>query len=198
MKMSKAHLTTCLVVTLCCANWSAALQAKSKKTVSKAGPVLGHEMKTLDGKQVDLSQYANKVVLIVNTASKCGATPQYKDLQQLHKEYSKKGLVILGFPCNQFGRQEPGTADDIQEFCQKNYGVKFQMFAKIDVNGEKQAALYKYLTSKAAYPKDSGRVKWNFEKFLINKKGEVVGRFRTKVKPSSKEVVSAIETELSK
>ena len=169
---------------------------KSKK---KGSPVLGHKMKSLAGKEVDLAKkYKNKVLLIVNVASECGATPQYSNLQNLHKKYGKKGLAILGFPCNQFGSQEPGTSKQISTFCKKNYGVEFDMFAKIDVNGKKQAPLFKYLTSKKAFPKDAGEVEWNFEKFLVSRGGKVVSRFRTSINPEDKKVIKAIEAELEK
>ncbi|MDA0835667.1 MAG: glutathione peroxidase [Planctomycetota bacterium] len=160
--------------------------------------LLQHKMKTLKGKTVDLSQYKGKVLLIVNTASQCGATPQYEPLQALHEKYNEKGLVVLGFPCNQFGKQEPGTESEIATFCKENYGVTFDMFAKIDVNGDKQADLFKDLTSEEFFSEDSGPVKWNFEKFLVAKDGTVVARFRTKVDPGSEEVVNAIEAELTK
>jgi glutathione peroxidase len=114
----------------------------------------------------------------------------------LHEKYSKEGLVVLGFPCNQFGKQEPGDSEQIATFCKKNYGVSFPMFAKVDVNGDEACDLFKYLTSEEAYPQDAGKVKWNFEKFLVNREGKVVGRFRTSVNPSSKPVVEAIEREL--
>lgn len=161
-------------------------------------PVLKQKMNSLDGKPVELSKFKGKVLLIVNTASRCGATPQYEDLQALHEKYSKEGLVVLGFPCNQFGSQEPGDSEQIATFCKKNYGVTFPMFEKVEVNGDEACDLYKYLTSKKAYPQDAGRVKWNFEKFLINRDGEVVKRFRTGVNPSSQPVVEAIEKELKK
>lgn len=169
--------------------------AEEKKSDS---PIYGQKMKTLSGKNVDLSQYKGEVLLIVNTASQCGATPQYEPLQELHKKYADKGLKVLGFPCNQFGKQEPGTAEDIQEFCKQNYGVSFDMFAKVDVNGEKAAPLFKYLTSKKAYSEDAGDVKWNFEKFLVSRDGKVVARFRTRTSPDEEEVVQAIENELAK
>jgi len=133
---------------------------------------------------------------MVNVASKCGRTPQYKDLQALHEEYAERGLAILGFPCNQFGKQEPGTAEDIAAFCEENYGVTFDMFAKIDVNGDNAAPLYQYLTSDATGLEDTGKVKWNFEKFLLDREGNVIARFRSKVKPSSEPVVEAIEAAL--
>ncbi len=174
------------------------LQSTLAEDKKQESPVLRHKMTSLAGKPVELSEYKGKVLLIVNTASQCGATPQYEDLQGLYDKYSKDGLVVLGFPCNQFGKQEPGTSQEIAAFCKKNYGVTFPMFAKVNVNGENACDLYKYLTSQEACPQDPGRVKWNFEKFLINRDGKVVGRFRTSVNPSSKPVVEAIERELKK
>ena len=161
-------------------------------------PLLKHEMKSLTGKKVDLGKYKGKVLLVVIVASQCGATPQYKPLEVLHEKYNEKGLAVLGFPCNQFGKQEPGSDEDVAQFCEKNYGVKFDMFSKVDVNGDKAAELFKELTSKENFAKDAGPVKWNFEKFLISKEGKVVGRFRTGVDPGSEEVVKAIEAELAK
>lgn len=165
---------------------------------AKTPAVLDFHMNSLDGKPVDLSRYHGKVVLIVNTASKCGATPQYAALQQLHEKYAKSGLAVLGFPCNQFGRQEPGTAQDISTFCTENYGVTFDLFEKIEVNGDGQAPLYKYLTSKDTNPEHAGKVLWNFEKFLISRDGQIVARFRTGIEPDSDQVISAIEKELQK
>jgi glutathione peroxidase len=160
--------------------------------------VLNFKMKALDGKEVDLSKYDGKVVMIVNVASQCGLTPQYKMLQDLQEAYKDKGLVVLGFPCNQFGEQEPGTATEIREFCTKEYGVTFDLFSKIDVNGEKAAPLYKFLTSEETNPGKSGKISWNFEKFLVSRDGKVVARFEPKVEPDSDEVVKAVETEIKK
>jgi glutathione peroxidase len=160
--------------------------------------VLNFKMKALDGKEVDLSKYEGKVVMIVNVASQCGLTPQYKMLQDLQEAYKDKGLVVLGFPCNQFGEQEPGTATEIREFCTKEYGVTFDLFSKIDVNGEKAAPLYKFLTSEETNPGKSGKISWNFEKFLVSRDGKVVARFEPKVEPDSDEVVKAVETEIKK
>lgn len=174
------------------------VSAEEKKSAEKTPPLLKHEMKSLTGKKVNLAKYHGKVLLIVNVASACGATPQYKPLEVLHEKYHEKGLAVLGFPCNQFGAQEPGSDEEVADFCQKNYGVKFDMFSKVDVNGDKAAELFKQLTSKEAFPSDSGKVNWNFEKFLISKDGKVVGRFRTGVEPDSDEVVKAIEAELAK
>jgi glutathione peroxidase len=173
--------------------------AAEKEAANKdAGPVLNHKMKSLAGKEVDLARYKGKVVLIVNTASQCGLTPQYKGLEALHEQYSEKGLAVLGFPCNQFGGQEPGTAEEITEFCTKNYGVKFDLFEKIEVNGEGRHDLYKYLTAQDTKPAGKGDIKWNFEKFLIGRDGKIIARFAPTVKPQSKEVVAAIEAELAK
>lgn len=159
---------------------------------------LSFTMESLAGEKVDLSKYRGKVVLMVNVASECGATPQYGPLQSLYSKYQDKGLVVLGFPCNQFGSQEPGSAAEIQQFCTANYGVTFPMFAKIDVNGDDAAPLYKYLTSKETNPKHAGRIGWNFEKFLIGRDGQIVERFPTPVDPASDDVIEAIERELAK
>ena len=153
------------------------------------------KMKNIEGKDVELSEYKGKVLLVVNVASKCGATPQYEQLQALQDKYKDKGLVVVGVPCNQFGGQEPGTEKDIQKFCTDKYKVTFPMMSKLDVNGEKEAPLYKFLKAHAESKDD---VKWNFEKFIVSKDGTVVGRFGTKTKPDADEVVSVIESELKK
>jgi glutathione peroxidase len=172
--------------------------ATAKKVDKKVAPALNFTMKSLAGKPVDLSKYQGKVVLIVNVASKCGHTPQYKGLQALHEKYAKEGLAILGIPANDFGKQEPGTNGEIATFCKKNYGVTFAMFAKVAVKGEDQCPLYKFLTSEETNPKFAGEVKWNFQKYLIGRNGEVVGRFESKVKPDSEELTKVIEAELAK
>jgi glutathione peroxidase len=161
-------------------------------------PALNFKMKTLDGKDVDLNQYQGKVMLIVNVASKCGLTPQYEQLQALHAKLGGKGLAVVGFPCNQFGGQEPGTAAEIKEFCSSKYQVTFDLFAKIDVNGDNACPLYKYLTSLDTKPKGPGKIDWNFEKFVVNRKGEVVARFAPRTKPDDPEVLKVIEAELAK
>jgi glutathione peroxidase len=152
------------------------------------------ELPMLNGKPASLSAYAGRVVLAVNVASKCGFTPQYAGLQALFEEYSPRGFTVLGFPCNQFFRQEPGTADDIQSFCSINYGVTFPLFAKLDVKGSEQHPLYKILTE---FPDDAGKagnVAWNFEKFLVDPQGHVVRRFRSKVVPQDPILIEAIES----
>eukprot|EP01127_Copromyxa_protea_P000799 TRINITY_DN10706_c0_g1_i1.p1 TRINITY_DN10706_c0_g1~~TRINITY_DN10706_c0_g1_i1.p1 ORF type:complete len:162 (-),score=34.85 TRINITY_DN10706_c0_g1_i1:86-571(-) len=141
-------------------------------------PLYSFQAKTLDGQEFDFNSLRGKVVLIVNTASHCGFTSQYELLQQLHDQHSSKGLVILGFPCNQFGGQEPGSADTISSFCQRNYGVTFQMMEKIDVNGDNAHPLYEWL-KKEKSQLGFGRIKWNFEKFLLSREGKVVERHST-------------------
>jgi glutathione peroxidase len=168
--------------------------AKEAKPMS----VLDFKMKSLSGKEVDLKSYQGDVVLIVNTASKCGLTPQYKALEAIHEKYQDKGLSILGFPANNFGQQEPGTDTEIGEFCQKNYGVKFDMFSKISVKGADQEPLYSFLTEPATNPEFAGEIRWNFEKFLVGRDGKVIARFAPQVTPESKEVVDAVEAALAR
>lgn len=162
-----------------------------------AGP-LAYKMQSLDGKEVDLAKYKGKVVMIVNVASECGLTPQYEQLQALHKKYADKDLAILGFPANEFGKQEPGTNAEISEFCKENYGVEFDMFAKVVVKGEGQCDLYKFLTSRDTNAKFAGDITWNFEKFLVGRDGQVKARFSPRTKPDADEVVKALEAELAK
>ncbi len=164
---------------------------------SDGASVLDRSMKALDGKTVDLSKYKGRVVLVVNTASKCGLTPQYTELQALYEKYKDQGLVVLGFPCNQFRQQEPGSAKEISEFCTKNYGVTFDMFDKVEVNGDDACPLYKQLTALDLQPKGKGNVSWNFEKFIIDRDGKPVARFEPKTKPDDKIVVATIEKLLS-
>lgn len=146
---------------------------------------------TIDGKEKSLEEYKGKVVLIVNTASECGFTPQFEGLQKLYEKYRDQGLEILGFPCNQFGGQDPGSDEEIAHFCQSNYGVSFQMFSKIDVNGENAHPLYKFLTQEAKGLL-SEKIKWNFTKFLVDRNGKVIDRFSPQKKPES------IEKEIEK
>lgn len=186
------------VVCLTLVSGSFAEKPEAKKGDAKVAPALNFTMDSLEGKPVKLSQYQGKVVLIVNVASQCGLTPQYDGLEKVYKKYNEKGLTVLGFPANEFGKQEPGSNKEIAEFCEKNYGVDFPMFSKVVVKGEGQCDLYKFLTSKETDPKFAGDIKWNFEKFLLNRKGEVVARFEPKVSPTSDVVMKAIEDELAK
>ena len=147
--------------------------------------------KDLNGNEVDFAQFKDKVLLIVNTASKCGFTPQFEGLEELHKSYKDQGLVVIGFPCNQFGSQDPGSNEEIGAFCQKNYGVSFLMMEKIDVNGENEHPLYTWLKKQEGGFLTDG-IKWNFTKFLINRQGEVVDRYAPTTKPK------ALESEIVK
>jgi glutathione peroxidase len=169
-----------------------------EKGGNKVPGVLNFKMTGLDGKEVALAQFQGKVVLFVNVASECGYTPQYKPLQELYAKHEKDGLVIIGVPCNQFGKQEPGSNAQIAEFCKKNYGVTFPMLAKVDVNGKNACDLYKFLTSKQTNPQFAGAIKWNFEKFLVNRKGEVVARFASDVDPEGEKFLKAVSDELNK
>jgi glutathione peroxidase len=154
-------------------------------------------VKTLTGDPASLKEYEGKVLLFVNVASKCGLTPQYETLEQIQKQYGDEGFSVLGFPCNQFGGQEPGTAEEISEFCSMTYGISFPIFEKIDVNGAHQSPLYAELTAFPDAAGQAGEVQWNFEKFLVGRDGEIKGRFRPKTAPDAPEVTSAIEAELS-
>ena len=149
--------------------------------------------KTIDGDERSLGDYAGKALLVVNVASQCGLTPHYAGLQELYANYRDRGLVVLGFPCNQFGSQEPGTEKEVKTFCETKYGVTFPMFAKIDVNGANRHPLYAFLTEQATQPDGAGDIVWNFAKFLVDRSGNVVARFAPPTKPVSDEVVSAIE-----
>lgn len=160
----------------------------------QASPLSG-EVKKIDGSAVDLSKYKGKVVLIVNVASRCGYTPQYAGLQKLYDTYKDKGLVVLGFPANEFGAQEPGSDAEIASFCSSKYGVTFDMFSKIVVKGPNKAPLYKTLTEGATPP---GEVSWNFEKFLVGRDGKIVGRYKSAVAPDDAKLTGAIEAELGK
>jgi glutathione peroxidase len=159
------------------------------------GSDIDFAMKTLEGKEVQLAEkYDGQVLLIVNVASRCGLTPQYKGLQALHEKYQDQGLRVVGFPCNQFGGQEPGTASEIREFCSTNYGVTFDLFSKIDVNGPGAADLYKHLTSLDTSPVGAGDISWNFEKFVVGRDGQVIARFGPRTRPDDAALVRKIET----
>jgi glutathione peroxidase len=162
--------------------------------VSQSPSIHSVELPRLDGRPESLSVYAGKPVLAVNVASRCGFTPQYAGLQSLHERYSGRGLVVLGFPCNQFLHQEPGSAEQIQEFCSVNFGVTFPLFAKLDVKGANQHPLYAILTEVADDSGKAGNVAWNFEKFLIDRDGHAVRRFRSRITPEDPRLIEAIES----
>ena len=147
------------------------------------------EAKKLSGKTVSMKEYQGKTIVVVNTASKCGFTPQYEGLEKLYQKYKDQGLIILAFPCNQFANQEPGSSNDIKQFCEVNYGVSFPLFEKVDVNGRNAHPIFKYLKSKLSGGLFGSRIKWNFTKFLINKKGIPLKRFAPTTKPEKMETI---------
>ncbi|HMD49040.1 MAG TPA: glutathione peroxidase [Bryobacteraceae bacterium] len=153
-------------------------------------------LNSIQGQPAPLAAYKGKVLLMVNVASKCGFTPQYEALEGLYEKYKAQGLVVLGFPANNFLSQEPGTNNEIKDFCERTYHVKFPMYGKISVKGDDKAPLYHYLTEKDTNPATSGEIKWNFTKFLVSRDGKILARFEPAVKPDSPEVISAIETAL--
>jgi glutathione peroxidase len=164
-------------------------------SVLAQSPLLEIPLKDIDGKDTSLKAYQGKVLLVVNVASKCGLTPQYKGLEAIHRKYQDQGFCVLGFPCNDFGAQEPGTNNEIKQFCSTKYDVSFPLFDKLHVKGPEQHALYTALTGTgASFP---GDVKWNFGKFLIGRDGKVLKRFEPQVKPDSKEIAEAVETALA-
>jgi glutathione peroxidase len=165
----------------------------SMSAEAAGGSIFDYKMKDIDGNDVKLKKYKGNVLLVVNTASKCGYTPQYESLQATFDRYKGKGFYVLGFPANNFGGQEPGTEKEIKEFCTSKYKVTFPMFAKISVKGDDKDPLYDFLTSKVTNPEFGGDITWNFNKFLIDRKGKIVARFSSKDKPDSEAVTKAIE-----
>jgi glutathione peroxidase len=159
-------------------------------------PIYDAPVHTLEGGPADLSDYEGKALLIVNVASQCGLTPQYKGLQELHEQYGDRGFEVLGFPCNQFGAQEPGSAGEIGQFCETNYGITFPLFEKIEVNGDGRHPLYEELTAVPDGDGEAGDIQWNFEKFLVSAGGKTVRRFRPIVTPEDPALVGAIEDSL--
>ena len=181
------------LATLLCGTLVGALAA-----VSAPASDISFTVNTLEGKPVDLGkQYKGKVLLVVNVASKCGLTPHYTGLQSLYSRHKDKGLCVLGFPCNQFGKQEPGTAGEIREFCTQKYGVTFDLFEKIEVNGPGACDLYMRLTGLDVQPKGAGDISWYFEKFLVGRDGKVVARFAPRTKPDDPVLVKALEAALA-
>ena len=174
-----------------------ALAAARPAVAQEGNTVLSYVVKDIDGKDVDLSQYKGDVLLIVNTASQCGLTPQYAALEALYDKYKDQGFKVLAFPANEFGAQEPGTNSEIKQFCSSKYDVSFPLFSKIVVKGNGIHPLYEQLTSKEKNPKFGGDIQWNFTKFLVGRDGQVIARFEPRVKPDSDEVVKAIESALA-
>ncbi len=177
---------------------SLTVAADAKDNPPPTTGVLSYTMKDIDGKDVPLAKYKGKVIMIVNVASRCGNTPQYKPLETIYEKYKAQGFEILAFPANNFGAQEPGTNPEIKQFCTGNYAVSFPLFSKISVKGADIDPLYKFLTDKATDPLFPGDIEWNFGKFIIGRNGEVVARFAPGLHPDRPEVVSVIEAELAK
>lgn len=173
------------------------LTADDQKETKVSSP-LEFTLKDIKGEERKLTEYKGKVVLLVNVASRCGATPQYANLQALYEKYKDDGLVIVGIPSNDFGKQEPGTEAQILEFCSSKYNVTFPMMSKVVVKGEEKVPLYDFLTSAKTNPDFAGEIGWNFEKFLIGRDGKVVARFKTRTQPDAPEVVELIQKELQK
>ncbi len=180
-----------LVIGACNPGYSAGTSARSAATA----PVYSFTLNDIDGKPLGLNTFTGKVLLLVNTASMCGNTPQYEGLQTLYEQYRKQGLEILAFPANNFGKQEPGTNEEIKSFCYTKYALEFPLFSKISVKGEDMHPLYHYLTTQSPFP---GEIKWNFQKFLVNRQGEVIARYRPGLKPLSPQIVEDIERALGK
>ena len=196
--MKFSFLPIAALLLLCgCANAQTATPDAAPATQTQTMSLYDFKLQTLDGKDADLSQFKGKALLIVNTASKCGYTTQYAGLQKLQTEREKDGLVVLGFPSNDFGGQEPGSAEEIAQFCQKNFGVTFPLFAKNSVKGDAQQPLFAWLTNEAN-PDLKGEIGWNFEKFLVSRDGKLVARFKSGVAPDANELATAIRTELEK
>lgn len=162
-------------------------------TLFGASSVYDFTLNSIDGQPAPISAYKGKVLLLVNVASKCGFTPQYAGLESIYEKYRDQGLVVIGFPANNFLGQEPGTNEEIKTFCSRTYNVKFPMYSKISVKNDDKAPLYQFLTDKSTNPEFAGEIKWNFTKFLVDRNGKIIARFEPGVKPDSPEVVSAIE-----
>jgi glutathione peroxidase len=172
-------------------------QEKAKENAVAPSHVLAYTMTSLDGQEIDLKTLEGKVLLIVNVASRCGLTPQYEALEELHKKYADKGFAVIGFPCNQFLGQEPGSAEQIKEFCSTKYGVTFPMFSKVEVKGAGACELYQQLSNMDLAPAGPGPISWNFEKFIIGRNGVPVARFAPRTKPDSEEVIKVLEEQLA-
>jgi glutathione peroxidase len=182
-----------VALSVCCVSRVVTADESAKKPTS----VLGFQVKDIDGKAVDLSKYKGEVLLLVNTASQCGYTPQYEGLESVYEKYKSRGFEVLAFPANEFGHQEPGTNAEIKSFCSAKFNVTFPLFSKIVVKGEGIHPLYQFLTSAETNPKFAGPIPWNFSKFLVNRKGEVIARFEPKDAPESPKVTKEIEKALA-
>ncbi len=172
--------------------------APTPVTVAKETPMWNIALKTLQGKDTKLADHQGKALMLVNVASRCGLTPQYTTLEALQKKYGPKGFTVIGFPCNQFGKQEPGTAEEIEEFCSTTYGVTFPMMEKVEVNGAGRHPIYKELTPLADAKGYTGDIRWNFEKFVVSADGTKITRFDPQVKPDDPQVIAAVEAALPK
>ena len=189
------NLTLVAIVALCMGIFSLT-QAGNTSKGGNTPLIYDFAPKSIDGKEVNLDEYRGKTLLLVNVASQCGYTPQYEGLQKVYSKYKDRGLVVLGFPANNFGAQEPGSDQEIKTFCSTRYKVTFPMFSKISVKGPDKHPLYKFLTEEKTDPKFAGEVSWNFNKFLIDKNGNIVGRFESKDTPEGDTVTQAIERAL--
>jgi len=196
-RMMKKYLIGVAALTLISAAVLFLVEAKdSKETKKGSKSMYDFTLKDVGGRDVKLEQFRGQVVMLVNVASKCGYTPQYDGLQKIYEQYKDRGFTILGFPANNFGAQEPGSNEEIKEFCRINYGVTFPIFSKISVKGDDIHPLYKYLTEKETNPEFGGEIKWNFNKFLVGKDGKIIARFDSKDKPEDTQVTGAIEQAL--
>lgn len=199
MKETMKNLIFAIALTMVfAASQSADAQDDSAEEPATAESVWQGRLKSLQGEDVDLSKYENHVVVVVNVASRCGFTKQYAALEDLYQAHKDEGLVVLGFPCNQFGKQEPGSSADIIEFCSTKFNVSFDMFEKSDVNGDAQNPLYEKLCSQDLKPKGAGDVKWNFEKFVVGRDGVPVARFSSRVAPDDEALTNVLKAELAK
>lgn len=196
----RKKLVFAVVGLMCAAVFSLVLLSRANDEPARAeagaASVYDFTLKNIDGKETSLGQYKGKVLLLVNVASKCGLTPQYEGLQSLYTKYEDRGLVILGFPANNFMGQEPGTDEEIKSFCTLKYNVTFPMFSKISVKGSDIHPLYKFLTDKGTNPDFGGDIKWNFNKFLVDRNGRIIARFEPQVKPDDDRVIQAVEKAL--
>ena len=195
VKLTSVFALAVVLAALCALTLSSRTSVASSSG-EKMNSIYDFSLKDIDHKEVNLSQYRGKVVLVVNVASRCGYTPQYEGLQKVYMKYKDRGFVILGFPANNFMAQEPGTDEEIKTFCSAKYNVTFPIFSKISVKGDDIHPLYKFLTSKETDPEFGGDIKWNFSKFLVDKSGKIIARFEPKVTPESDPVIQAIEKAL--